>query len=723
MKRSRRFFRSGGRRFRGFRPVPILRRFRFFGNGLKRGQFVRLQIALMGDLRNAGGDQTAARFGRPLRQRHQIDFQGLFAAFRGQFQHINRVGPGSEKFQPGALRTEIVFAVRDVFVDGGALAVPFAALLFAVNHAEFLRRVVTPEIKKFADENLVRDLDDPVFARPLHAQKFVEFVAQNRIVGLDGGADVTVFAIPADFDVVERHPGAVDLFKLFDLGAARKFARVFFQKFLEAGDRVFHQMREFFVDVGDLRLDLAQFALVLLNVEPGDAPHRERQKFVHILVGHVAPEHGAERRQPGMDAAVLFLLASALLDLLVDAVLEEDLRQRLGMKKLVLAVQGQFQLFAEILQKFFGIAVNDLMHGHHRRAPLLDDREIGRDGDCAIGIHIERVQRLFRVVAAGRHHFDVDLFGGVVVDRSDFDLVAFGGLFDRSDQTFGGGGVRDLPDDELAALDLDARPQSEFADPVGILPHIHKPPLREIGIEFKLLFAEHRDLRAQKFAEVVRRNFGGHADRDPLGAQHQQRGDFDRQHHRLLMAPVVGVHQRRDLVVEQHLARQRQKPALDVTRGGGGTAGQDVAEVALFFDEILFVGQHHQRVLDRSVAVRVVFPHDFPDHKSRLVGAVVVDLVHRPENAPLHGFESVIDVGNGAILDDVAGVLHEIGIDHPPEVVVGGSRAGRLDLPFGKTFGFDHAAVAGIGARVEMLFVFRRGFVRRNRSGVITHSP
>ena len=52
----------------------------------------------------------------------------------------------------------------------------------------------------------------------------------------------------------------------------------------------------------------------------------------------------------------------------------------------------------------------------------------------------------------------------------------------------------------------------------------------------------------------------------------------------------------------------------------------------------------HQGVVDRLVAVRVIFAHHVADHARRfhifLVGRMAL-LVHRVENAPVHGLEAV----------------------------------------------------------------------------------
>ena len=61
--------------------------------------------------------------------------------------------------------------------------------------------------------------------------------------------------------------------------------------------------------------------------------------------------------------------------------------------------------------------------------------------------------------------------------------------------------------------------------------------------------------------------------------------------HWLLIATVVGIDVVGQCLVEEHLFGQWREPALDIAGSGGFVAGVDVAEVALFFDEEVLVGE------------------------------------------------------------------------------------------------------------------------------------
>ena len=140
-------------------------------------------------------------------------------------------------------------------------------------------------------------------------------------------------------------------------------------------------------------------------------------------------------------------------------------------------------------------------------------------------------------------------------------------------------------------------------------------------------------------AQVVRRDLGRHADRDPVGPVDEQVREPAGQHHRLGRAAVVVVAEVDGVLVDvpQHLHGQRGQAALGVPHGGGRVV-PGRAEVALGVD------QRHphrprlrhpdQRVVDRAVAVRVVVAHDVADDPRALEEPAV-----GPEPAVEHGVQ------------------------------------------------------------------------------------
>ena len=111
--------------------------------------------------------------------------------------------------------------------------------------------------------------------------------------------------------------------------------------------------------------------------------------------------------------------------------------------------------------------------------------------------------------------------------------------------------------------------------------------------------------------------------------------------------------------MEHRLERELGQPALDVARGGGGMARQQVPEVPLPLDEVVLVREHDEGVADRGVAVRMQL-HRVADHVGDLVEAPVVHPEERMEDAPLDRLQPVPQLRNRAIENEVARVLDEV---------------------------------------------------------------
>ncbi len=194
------------------------------------------------------------------------------------------------------------------------------------------------------------------------------------------------------------------------------------------------------------------------------------------------------------------------------------------------------------------------------------------------------------------------------------------------------------------------------------------PPVAKSGTSAEALAAQDLHLRLEQLAEVVRQDGGGHAHRDALGAEHQHHRHLGGQRLGLLAAAVVARQRAGQRGVEQHLLRERGQAALDVARGGRAVAGHDVAEVALLLDEeaevevvqrAALVGQHHQRVADRDVAVRVQL-HALADDVRDLGELAVVHRRQGVQDAALDRLAAVAQVGDGAVDHHVAGVFEEV---------------------------------------------------------------
>jgi hypothetical protein len=302
-------------------------------------------------------------------------------------------------------------------------------------------------------------------------------------------------------------------------------------------------------------------------------------------------------------------------------------------------------------------------------------------------IGVELGNHLVGIRAAGERELDLDLVRRVVVDRRDLHAALGDRCLDRSDQALRRGTEGNLADHHRLAIPrLDLRSQLDLARPVLIGRDVHQAALLEVGEELEALLLETGDLRLPDLGQVVGQDLGRHAHRDALGAEHQHDGQLGREHDRLFVAPVVGGHELGQRGVEHRLEGELREPALDVARGRGGMARMEVPEISLSLDEIVLVREDDERVTDRGVAMGMEL-HRVADHVGDLMEATVVHLEERVEDAALDGLETVVEIGDRAVEDEVARVLDEV-ILHQ-----------RLELAHGTLLGRSWLAAGRRGAR------------------------
>ena len=198
---------------------------------------------------------------------------------------------------------------------------------------------------------------------------------------------------------------------------------------------------------------------------------------------------------------------------------------------------------------------------------------------------------------------------------------------------------------------------------------------------------DQRDAGVDHFAEIVRRNVGGHADRDAAGAVDQKVREFRRQNRRLLLGAVVVRLEVDGVLVDivEQVVRDLGQAGFGITHGGGHIA-VDRTEIALPVDqrhahgEILRHADH--RIVDRLVAMGMVFTDHVADDARRLaVWLVPVEpvLIHRVENAAMHRLEAVARIRQRARHDHAHGVI-EVGAFHLVEDGYGTNIRGRRRL-------------------------------------------
>ena len=102
---------------------------------------------------------------------------------------------------------------------------------------------------------------------------------------------------------------------------------------------------------------------------------------------------------------------------------------------------------------------------------------------------------------------------------------------------------------------------------------------------------------------------------------------------------------------------------LDVTRGGGIVASEDITEVTLGVDEQVLLGELYEGVTDGGVAMRMVF-HRVTHNVSHLVKTAVVEFIHRMQDTALHWLQAVLNGRHGTFEDDIRGIVEKPVLEH-----------------------------------------------------------
>ena len=268
-------------------------------------------------------------------------------------------------------------------------------------------------------------------------------------------------------------------------------------------------------------------------------------------------------------------------------------------------------------------------------------------------------------------HQDFDLGSGVVLDFLRLDFTLFDGFQNRLDERTRRFRIGNFADDKrflVAFLDFRTNFQRTTALTIIVARNIDASARREVGEELEILAAQVTHRRVAEFVEIVGQNLRGKSHCDALGTLRQQQRKLHWQRNRFFVAAVVTELPLGSFRVEHHVEREFRQPRLDVSTSRRVIARQDVSPVSLRIDQQVFLPQLHERVLDGSVAVGVEL-HRVADDVRHFVVAPVVHPLHRVHNAALHGFETILDVGNGAVENRIRGIVKEPRLIHSRQVV------------------------------------------------------
>lgn len=310
----------------------------------------------------------------------------------------------------------------------------------------------------------------------------------------------------------------------------------------------------------------------------------------------------------------------------------------------------------------FGADFDEVVDGDEAGFVVMDDDGVGGEGEFAVGEGVEGLDGLVGIDARGEVDQDFDFSGGVVFDAEDFDFALFVGGDDGVHQGAGGGAEGDLDDAEdvlfVAGFDAGADADAAAAEAAVVVGGVHDAALGEIGEDVEILFAEGGDAGVAEFDEVVGEDAAGEADGDAFDALGEEEREFDGEGDGFFVSSVIGSGPVGDFGAEGDVEGELGEAGFDVAGGGGVIASEDVAPVALGVDEEFLLPELDHGVADGGVAMGVIL-HGVADDIGDFVVTTVFEFVHGMEDATLDGFEAVVDVGDGALEDDVGSVFEE----------------------------------------------------------------
>ena len=155
------------------------------------------------------------------------------------------------------------------------------------------------------------------------------------------------------------------------------------------------------------------------------------------------------------------------------------------------------------------------------------------------------------------------------------------------------------------------------------------------------------------FTQVVGRNVGRHADGDSGRTIDQKLGNSGRQNGGFLLGAVEVVNEIDGFgfnILQQRMSRQRGQTRLGVSHSSGRVIiHRPKVPVAInqrgTHGKVL--GHPHEGIVNRLVAVGVIFTQHFPDDAGAFFKGSIVSqaqFMHRVENTTVNGFESIAGI-------------------------------------------------------------------------------
>ena len=268
---------------------------------------------------------------------------------------------------------QIVFLVASAPADLELLGVETARLAVPIDHVVDFSFVPTKDGDAqwtLADEHLVGDLHHLHHAVPAYYYDVVESRAfLDSLVLLEGIARETVLAIEVEGFIGDDNLGGNDTVEgdkfavlvAGDFGASLPSLAVLFLELAEVADGILGELGKVFLDFLDLVLDGLDLLVGPKGIVLGDALDSDFKQAEDVVLRDLPPEKllvGLEALVDGRDDPFPSLF---LLDVAVDAFLDEDFLKGGEMPLLVQFAQTDFQFLAEQVTGTFGSGLHEVV--------------------------------------------------------------------------------------------------------------------------------------------------------------------------------------------------------------------------------------------------------------------------------------------------------------------------------------------------------------------------
>ena len=334
-----------------------------------------------------------------------------------------RVGAEIEDARTFCSLRQVVLLVTCDTRDGETLDVIITHLTITVNHVVNRTDIVTLEdinIKDIrADKHLLGDPYDLIGSVTIEDDHVVDIgTVADVLVLLQAIANESLLTIDIELLVRLDHLGRLDRVEITDLRQAGIILTVFLLQACKPINGVIDNKLQMMVDALDLALGLGDELITLIAVELQDTSHLDLHQSQDIVTCHLADKRGLERLQATVDVRdrLVHILGVLELRVLVDPLLDEDLRKGAEEKFVQIFSNFDMEFRPEIVQEFFRVAAQNVRDRHPNRLVVADDHQIEREADGAVRVLVERLDRPVGIVAALRDDFNADLFRGQIVN-------------------------------------------------------------------------------------------------------------------------------------------------------------------------------------------------------------------------------------------------------------------------------------------------------------------